>query len=322
MTEDSDVFVSQRLADQLRKDSGDVPDFGALVGHDDLRDLLILLDNHWSEFSGDSTPDDFRDTQLYQRLVEMYGSRRLLDLLDDGNLPAIGYFLGDDSDRIDASSLELDEFLRYLWHDSGTTDDSCAIYGSRNSAKSSFAYQLVRSLTVHKDATVVSNCRCPIVDHVVTSMTELRDVVLGDRQYINSHYQDGTPPQIDRETDVVWWFAEASSYCKATRHHNQIQFQYFPYMQRFSKLNVNAVYEFHHPMTSHASFRRSDNVGYYIKKPDQKSAVFAESMEEGTGFLKDEIAVLEDIQIPSSHAPDPDDPSPWSWDLPKDETLA
>jgi hypothetical protein len=45
-------------------------------------------------------------------------------------------------------------------------------------------------------------------------------------------------------------------------------------------------------------------------------------MEEDNGLLDDEIAVLEDIQKPSSAAPDPDDPSPWSWDLPRDETLA
>lgn len=320
--DDNEVFVSQRLADELRKDSGELPDFGALFSDDDLRDLLILLDTHWSDFSTDDTPDDFRETAIFSRLREMYGSRRLLSLLDDENLPAVGYFLGDDSDTIDASSLELDEFLRWLWHDSGTTDDSVAIYGSRNSAKSSFAYQLVRSLAVHKDAVVVSNCQSEIVDYVATSMTDLRDLALGDREYINSHYQAGTPPKIDRETDVVFWFGEASSYCKATRHHNEIQFQYLPYMNRFSKLNINAVYEFHHPMTSHASFRRSSNVTHYVEKPDQKTAVFASSMEEDNGIFRDEIAVLEDIQKPSSAAPDPDDPSPWSWDLSRDETLA
>jgi len=319
MTDDEEVFVSQRLADELRKDSTDVPDFGALIRHHDLRDLLILLDNHWSEFSSDETPDDFRETAIFSRLAQMYGSRNLLDFLDSANTTGLGYFLGDDSDVIDASNLETHEFLRELLSDDGS-DDSFALYGPRNAAKSSFASQIVRTLKDEKDAVVLSNSKTPLADHRPTSMTDLCDLALGDSEYIASYYQNGIPPRIDRQKDVVFWFAEASSYCKATRYQHQLNQQFFPYMHRFAKLNIHLVYEFHGPMTSHAVFRRPDNVRYYVHKPDQKTALFYDSMNEDDGSFSDLIARLDDVQPPRSNlAPGPDDPSPWSWDL--DDTL-
>jgi len=316
MNDDSGAFSAAKLRDFIRgevRENNDLyPHTGLVEPGSSASELLSFLESVYQPSGG--LPSSFQDTRAGKILRRGAATDRVGGSIGDLSSFAVG---------LTESEVDISQARAFSKIASSLMNEGApyvgAFFGGMNKGKTAHAalwLEIWRELVPLKYGTeefvVLSNMpTLAAADHVVTDVDELRRLVFGDLDYVESGGDSGTPPEIPPETPVWWHFDECSTHLDARTNSYEVSTQYLPLVKRFAKVNVDAVHLGHSGMDIHADMRRSHISTEFIFKVGLKTANVFESMHEDQGSnLK---YVLEEIPDTTLDY-DPDDYSPFSWD--------
>jgi hypothetical protein len=149
------------------------------------------------------------------------------------------------------------------------------------------------------DGLLVTNVRSlKIADAHVTGMLELVEYL--------------TRPDVV-DVPVLLIVDEGSTHFDARRNRREVEMQWSPLAKRFAKLSVDSIVIGHTLTDLHPEALRLGTL--FLFKGEKTSAELYGTLDPSDRIFSDPVAMIEPVEEFPARWYDPDDWSPWSWDL-------
>jgi hypothetical protein len=301
-----DLYTSAKLREQAaRRLDGDTRlqrSVGVALDPAD-RSVLSFLDGTFD--SGDlDLPTRWDATALGHAVQSALMSEMVDDALETGDAQRLAFASGISDDRLDGSNmiahLKLSERLK--------NNDAPAFLlglGNPNTGKTNFLLLLAELwLAANPDGTIITNCRS--LDAARGSVEYLFGTQ-GLYNYITDHPDEPKFLFVD----------EGSTHFDARTNSYEVASQMTPLMKRFAKLSVDVFGTIGHTKKDvHPEIKRLTTTAYF--KPEKKVVELYEGIKEDEFTDQLFAGPLEEV-APTTIGYDPDDWSPWNFDLNTDQ---
>lgn len=292
---DENLLTAAKLSEQFAGEADskfDVHEFaGSLPAGDDAKTLGFLAGLDDADLHGSALVDE---------TLKTLQSEAVSDALREPLPMVMGHYAGINDPALDGSALAAHTALTETLAGGDELKTITAV-GVPNSGKTNTTLLLVELLSiVEPDLMVISNVPAGGVDETVYSMFDLMTVLLANR---------------DRPKAV--FIDEGSTHFDARTNSREVSAQWTPAVKRFSKIGVSLVGVIGHTGKDiHPEHKRLTNLA--VRKPAADVAEFYGSWDADDDEPTDLLfgGPIEDIQK-TSWDYDPDEASPWAWDLPE-----
>ncbi|MFY4815485.1 hypothetical protein ACOJIV_22720 [Haloarcula sp. AONF1] len=293
---DENLLTAAKLSEQLVGEAEGKfsahPFSGSLPPGEDLGTLGFL-----EGVAGDA---DLEGTALLDETLKTLQSRAVSEALRDPSPMVMAHYAGINNSSLDGSKMLAHAAVteRIAGDESLTT---VTAFGVPNSGKTNTTLLLVQlAAAAYDDLFFVSNVPNSGADAVVYSMYDLMTVLLENR---------------DRPKVVL--IDEGSTHFDARTNRREVSAQWSPAVKRFSKIGVKMCAVVGHTGKDiHPEHKRLTNLALY--KPAADVAEFYASWDADDDGPSDLLfgGPVDNIEK-TTWKYDPDDASPWAWDLPE-----
>lgn len=293
---DENLLTAAKLAEQLAGDAVGKfdahPFAGSLPPGDDAGTMGFV--------QAVAADDDLEGTSLIDETLKTLQSESLSESLRNPDPMVMGHFAGINDSSLDGSHVMAHAAItEAIAGDESLTTVTTA--GVPNSGKTNTTLLLVQlAKLAYDDMMFISNVPNTGADEVVYSMYDLMTVLLENR---------------DRPKAVL--IDEGSTHFDARTNSRDVSAQWSPAVKRFSKIGVKLCAVIAHTGKDvHPEHKRLTNLAVFKSAPDE--AEFFESWDADSDAPEGSLfgGPVEDIEK-TSWDYDPDEASPWSWDLPE-----
>lgn len=244
---------------------------------------------------------DLANSDTYEEMIGQAATRQTTEAVHQGNTSDLAFATGVTEQDLDASQLTLPSRILSRLENNGALA-TILVAGAPNSGKTNTVWLLVEIASGWwDDLLVLSNAEASIVDIQVTSCHDLAVELLEHR---------------DTPKFVV--IDEGSTHFDARTHHHDVATQWSPLLKRMSKLSVEAVAVIGHTGKDvDPEMKRLTNLAIYKTAPEV--AEFFAEWDADADFPQDRLfgGSLKQVEATTVEY-DPDDPAPWSWNMPSD----